>query len=253
MKQRPLTKTLTLLALAAGSGYLLVACKTAGYQQADKTGEGIASYRQEILDGKNAIDKTMASLDAIAATATTNPRPAFEQYSKDVSNLESVANKIRKRGEDMRAKGQAYFAQWQQQLAQVKNPEIQQLGRQQKEKLQTAFDNIKTVAEPLKTQFAPWMSNLKDLQTYLSNDLTVNGVDAAKSLFRRTHDQGQEVQKSMDALIAELNTISATFTPANITTNAQASASGATNAQASASGATNAQASASGATNAPAK
>jgi predicted nucleic acid-binding Zn-ribbon protein len=222
MKQQPLNKTILLLALAAGTAGMLVACKTSGYQQADKTGEGIANYREEILNGKKAIDKTMASLDAIAASATTDPRPAFEQYSKDVSELESTANSIRKRGDDMRAKGQAYFAQWQEQLAQVKNPEIQQLAKQRQEKLKAAFDNIKTVAEPLKTQFEPWMSNLKDLKTYLSNDLTVNGVDAAKSLFKQTHDQGQEVQKSMDALIAELNTISATLTAAK----AQAAATG---------------------------
>jgi hypothetical protein len=60
------------------------------------------------------------------------------------------------------------------------------------------------------------VASLKDLQTYLSDDLTVNGIDAAKGLFAKTKAAGVEVQKSMDALIAELNTISVILTPSKV-------------------------------------
>ncbi len=213
MHKTILNRTVAMLA-AAGISCLLVGCKSANYKQADKTGEGIATFRAEILNGKKAIDQTMAALDQVAASAATDPRKAYEQYTKSVANLESTANKVRKRSEDMQAQGKAYFAQWEQQLAQVKNPEIQQLATQRKAKLNETFDNIKNVAEPLKAKFEPWMSDLKDLQTYLGNDLTVSGVDAAKSLFKKTKASGLEVQQSMDALVAELNSISATITAA---------------------------------------
>ncbi len=217
MERRTLDKTLSVLAIATGAAWLLVGCgTTAGYKQADKTGEGIAEFRAEILNGKKAIDQTMVSLDKIAASATTDPRKSFEEYRKSVANLESTAEKVRKRSQDMQARGKAYFAEWEKQLAQVKNPEIQQLAAQRKAKLNETFDSIKNVAEPLKAQFDPWMSDLKDLQTYLSNDLTVNGVDAAKDLFKKTRTNGMEVQKSMDALVAELNTIAATITPSKL-------------------------------------
>ena len=52
------------------------------------------------------------------------------------------------------------------------------------------------------------------LPIYLANDLTIAGVDAAKPLFTKTEAEGREVQKSMDALVAELNTVAATITPA---------------------------------------
>lgn len=215
MKNKRLNQTLVLMAATAAAGWLLAGCGTTrGYKQADKTGEGIASFRDEVLNGKKAIDQTMASLDAIAASAATNPRKAYEQYNKSVANLESTAEKVKKRRQDMQEQGQAYFAQWEQELQQVKNPEIRKLAAERKAKLKETFENIKNVMDPLKAQFGPWMSDLKDLDTYLGNDLTVTGVDSAKSLFAKTHKAGQEVQESMDALIAELNTISATITPA---------------------------------------
>jgi hypothetical protein len=215
MKTKP-TKLIALAVTTMATSIFLSACgTTAGYKQADKTGAGIAEFRAEIANAKQAIDNTMKGLDQIALSATTDPRKPFEVYSKSLANLESVAAKARKRGEEMKARGQAYFAQWEQQLAQVQNPEIRKLAEQQKAKLQTTFDSIRKYTEPLKAQFDPWLSDLKDLQKYLSNDLTVSGVDAAKPLFAKTRAEGVEVQKSMDALVAELNTVAATLTPAD--------------------------------------
>jgi predicted nucleic acid-binding Zn-ribbon protein len=215
MKTSLSTRTALSLALTAGVAWLLVGCGTTrGYKKADQVGAGIADFGAEIINGKKAIDDTVIALDAVATSASIDPRKAFEEYTKQVANLESTANKIRKRAQDVRDKGQSYFKQWEQDLASVNNPEVRKLAEERKAKLQQTFDTIRQYTEPLKTQFDPWLSDLKDLQKYLSNDLTVGGVDAAKSLFTKTQSQGLEVQKSMDALVAELNTIAAAITPA---------------------------------------
>ena len=208
---------LTLTALAVGTATLLSGCASpSGYKQADKTGAGIAEFRDEIVNGKKAIDATMKSLSDIAATANTDPRKPYEQFAKNVANLESTATKIRKRAQDMQAQGQAYFKQWETELATVDNAEIRGLAEQRKAKLQETFESIRKYSDPLKAQFDPWMSDLKDLQKYLSNDLTIAGVDAAKNQFKKTTSSGMEVQKAMDALVAEANTIAATITPAKV-------------------------------------
>jgi hypothetical protein len=207
----------SLAASTVAATVLLTGCgTTAGYKQADKTGAGIAEFRDEIVKGKVAIDNTMIALDQVAATANTNPRKAFEQYTKALETLESTANTVKKRGADMKAQGQAYFKQWEKEMAQVQNPEIRNLAEQRKAKLQETFNTIRQYSEPLKAQFDPWLSDLQDLQKYLSNDLTIAGVDAVKGLFAKTRASGVEVQKSMDGLVAELNTVAATITPAKV-------------------------------------
>ena len=215
MKPIKLNPILAVTVFAAGM-LLSGGCATSGYKQADKTGAGIAEFRDEVVNGKQAIDATMTALGDVAATATTNPRKAYEQFAKSVANLDSTANSIRKRAQDMQAQGESYFKKWEQDLAAVNNPEIRSLAESRKAKLQQTFASIRQYSEPLKGQFEPWMSDLKDLQNYLSNDLTVAGVDAAKELFKKTSVSGAEVQKSMDALVAELNTIAATITPAKV-------------------------------------
>jgi len=219
MTSKPMP-SLALATVAIMATALFTGCgTTAGYKQADKTGAGIAEFREEIVNTSAAVNETVKALDEVAATANTNPRQAFEGFSKSVTRLASVSAKAKSRGEEMKARGQAYFADWEKQLGQIKNPDIRALAERQRTKLRETFDSIKKFAEPLKAQFDPWLSDLKDLQRYLSNDLTISGVDAAKSLFAKTQAEGIEVQKSMDALIAELNTVAATLTPANVKAN----------------------------------
>lgn len=216
MNMRSLKYTIITASTIVATVCLTGCGSTAGYKKADKTGAGIAQFREEIAKAKLAVDDTVKSLGQVAVTADTNPRAAFQQYSKSLANLEATAAKAKSRAAEMKASGQAYFATWEKELAELKNPEIKALAVQQRAKLQASFDSIRTVAEPLKAQFDPWLSDLQDLRKYLSNDLTISGVDAAKPLFAKTQNEGFEVQKSMDALVAELNTVAATLTPANV-------------------------------------
>lgn len=192
---------------------LLAGCASPGYQQAEKTGASIAQFRTDVVKGKQAIDATMQSLGQIAATANTDPRAAFQQYKKDLANLEAAAVKVRKRSQQLQAQGDAYFKKWQQQTATVQNPEIRKLSEEQKSRMQATFDTIQQHTDPLKAKFDPWLSDLRDLRTYLGNDLSVSGIDAARGLFEKTQSEGTEIQKSMDSLVTELNQVSTAITP----------------------------------------
>ncbi|HEX5222013.1 MAG TPA: DUF2959 family protein [Verrucomicrobiae bacterium] len=223
MKLKNLYHLSTTIPLAI-TALLLAGCASAGYKQAEKTGAGITEYREEIFKGKQAIDATMQSLAQISATANTDPRPAFHQYGKDVATLESASARIRKRSQELQAKGDLYFKQWQQEIATVQNPEIRKVSEEQKAKMQATFDSIQKHTDPLKAQMEPWLADLRDLRTYLNNDLTVSGIDAAKPLFEKVQSKGTEIQKSMDALVFELNSVSTAMTPATLPTPAPGAA-----------------------------
>jgi DUF2959 family protein len=208
-------RTFTLAALTV-AGLLLASSssRAAGYKLADKVGNGIADCRDEIVDVKKAVDTTMASLDKIVAQATVDPRKAFKEFDKSVPKIDSAAAKARKRAEDMKEKGKAYFENWEKDLANVRDPEIRKLAEDRKIKLQETFGKIKTSLEPARDQFNSWLANLKDLQKYLSQDLTIGGIDAAKDLIAKSKKDGMEVQQTLDRVISELNTVVATITPA---------------------------------------
>lgn len=204
---------LTLLTVVA-SVALLSGCATSGYKNADKTGEGIAEFREEVVNVKKAVDGAMSNLSQTAADAATDPRKAFEKFSKSVDQVDNARVKAGKRAAEMKAAGASYFKQWEKQLANIENPEIRQIAAEREAKLNEQFGKVAPLLEQAKADFDPFLSDLKDLRTYLSNDLTVTGLDAAKGIVKKTRETGTKLQGSIDDLITEMNSIAATLTPA---------------------------------------
>ncbi len=216
MKTFTMSPILTVVALGVAAAQFFTAhdLSAAGYKLADKTGKSIAELRDEVLTIKKEVDATLVALDKVVATAASDPRKAYQEFDKAVPRIDDAAKKARKRSEDMKAEGQAYFKQWEKELAAVSNPDIRKLAEERKAELSATFNNIKTTMEPAKQQFNTWLADLKDLQKYFSNDLTVGGIDAAKTLIAKAKTEGQGVQQTLDKVIAELNTVVATLTPA---------------------------------------
>lgn len=216
MKQIKACSLLSWAALSVAAVQLVsvVGASAAGYKLADKTGASIAEFRDEIVSIKKEVDATVAALDKVVTTAATDPRKAFKDFDNSVPRLDDAAKKARKRGEDIKQRGQAYFKDWEKELEGVSNPEIRKLAEERKAKLQATFGSIRGFMEPARDQFTAWLADLKDLQKYLGNDLTISGIDAAKELIGKSKTEGQGVQQTMDKVVAELNTIVATITPA---------------------------------------
>jgi phage shock protein A len=214
MKSTKQIQSLTALGVASLLLLLGSSAGAAGYKLADKVGQDIAEFRNEIVDVKKSVDVTMAALDKIVAQATVDPRKAFKEFDKSIPDIDSAAKRAKKRSDDMRERGKEYFEKWEKDLAAVNDPEIRKLAEERKAKLQATFGNIRTSLEPARDQFAAWLTNLKDLQKYLSQDLTISGIDAAKELIAKSKREGMAVQQTMDKVIAELNTVVASITPA---------------------------------------
>jgi hypothetical protein len=214
MKLQRNTLKWTVLGIAATQLLFLTVAQAENYKLADKTGASIAAFRDEIVNVKKELDATISALDKVVTTAATNPREAYQGYAKAVPRLDDAAKKAKSRAESMKAKGQAYFKDWEKELTEVKNPEIRKLAEERRTKLQATFESIRTTMEPARDQFNACLAQMKDLQTYLNNDLTIAGVDAAKDLIAKAKSEGLAAQQTLDKVIAELNTVVATLTPA---------------------------------------
>lgn len=209
-------RILTLLALGAGTALLLIGttANAAAYKLADKVGASISEFRDDIVTVKKELDASLAALDNVVAQATVDPRKPYEAFKKSVPKVDSAAAKAKKQAESMKARGQEYFKQWEKELANVSDPEVRKLADERKSTLQATFAKIKETTEPARDQFQPFLAGLKDLQVFLGQDLTIAGINAAKDPIAKTKADGAAVQQTLDKVIAELNTVVATITPA---------------------------------------
>jgi hypothetical protein len=212
---KPITTKLIAAAVTSVAVVAFVTgCASTGYEKANKTGASIAAFRNDVLNISKSVDATMAALNQVITTANNDPTKAYNTFASSLKKLDSAVATAKARAQEIQAQGDAYFKQWETQLQTIQNPDIRKAAEQQKAKLQETFAKIKPLAQQTKADFEPFSSDCHDLQKFLSNDLTVTGVDAAKSLIDKTVTHGQAVQKSLASLMAEMNAISAAITPA---------------------------------------
>jgi chromosome segregation ATPase len=202
------------LALAFAAAALPAGCaKDEGRERSGKAVEGLRDTRAELANSEKQVDEVLAAAGAVQS-AQGDLKPAYEKYKKEVAQTEDAADDARKRAQNMRNRSQEYQAKWQQEMSQVSSPELKAAAQARAAKVRGRFDMIQAKAQDARAAYEPFMRDLKDLQTYLSNDLTPPAVQAAGPVFDKVRSSGQVLKQKLDALEQELGDVAAEMSPA---------------------------------------
>ena len=166
-------------------------------------------YRQIVVESMKLMDTTMRSLDEISVQANRDPRPAYEAFAKAVHRLEVDSIKVRARTHAMRARGDAYFAHWEEYLATVKNEQVRKLAEEHRPEMKQSFEQVHLAAQQVRDGFRPFLSDLQKLRAVLEADPTLAHIDAQKGLILAAKDKGRQVQQGLERILAEMNSMTA--------------------------------------------
>jgi hypothetical protein len=186
---------------------LLAGCASkSGDSTAPSPREDLAEYRQIAVNARKVVQATIQSLDRTVGE-TPCPSGVLKAFTKDVQRLEVDSFRIRARAQAIRTRGAAYFEQWQEHLASVKDPEARKLAEQRRDRLQERFANMRLLTQQTREAFQPFTAGLHRLRNGLENDAGMAGTDSTKELIRTTRDNGQKVEQGLAAILAELDAV----------------------------------------------
>lgn len=199
------TKTNLLLANLALAAVICITagCASKGYEQGAATGQALQSTAAQINQGNPSIDATLTALNNLVNNPTGDLVPRFKAYSDAVGKLRDLATSVRDKAASMQSKGKDFFAEWDKQLATIKNEDIRTRSADRKAEVQKQFKEINDAYQKAKDEFKPFMSNLEDIQKYLGSDLTVGGIEAIKKTAAKVNDEASDVKKAITKLADE--------------------------------------------------
>jgi predicted nucleic acid-binding Zn-ribbon protein len=143
------------------------------------------------------LDATNASLDALMMPNQADVKKAFNSFSDNASKMESMQKDYAKNAADMKAQGKDYFAEWQKTGSTYKNPQIQQLSEQRRAELGDIYGQIAENSIGVNDAFTSYVSDVKEIQMYLSNDLTPKGIEAIAPTSRKVVDDGDSLKDAI--------------------------------------------------------
>jgi len=197
-----LGQSATVAALVLLSG---VGCKTTGYEKQTATGNSLRESADRIDLTQKKLDETMASLTNLVNNPNPDLRPQYQAFSGNVNSLDSLAKSVHSQVVSMEKKGKEFFADWDQQLAAIKNEEIRTRGEARRAEVTNAFANVKREYAQSEDGFQPLLSDLRDIQRYLGTDLTPAGVASMKNTAAKANNDANKLNESLSNLTAEFN------------------------------------------------
>lgn len=195
-------RTATRLAIVVAGALFCVACETTASDQGTATAKNITKAADSIQAGIGHLDATLASLNALVNQPAADLGPQFKTFSKNLDSLDSTATDVREATAGMEQKGAAYFAEWDKQIAAITNEDIRERSMERRKEVEANLADLRKDYTEARDTFQPLMSDLKDIHTALSADLTMQGVDAVKKSVKKVNDEAPDVKENLEEVSA---------------------------------------------------
>jgi hypothetical protein len=201
MNHRNQTLAIFILILL-GLPAFLGGCATTGMDRSVETSNSIEEVDTEIRKMIVRIDSTATSLETLFMfnTVQSDLKKAFDTYSSELTKLDKQGDRVIKRVDEMRKASKEYFAEWEKQGDSYTNPRIRELSDDRRQKLAEIYAQVPAAGKGIEDAYQAYLTNLKEIQQYLSNDLTAGGLDAIRPV-------AQGTVQDLDVLLASLRPV----------------------------------------------
>lgn len=186
------------------TGLLVVGCSSSAPDRTEDTLARMEEFRKDVGFLRSHVVSVVSSLNEVASKAASGPRPAYDVYADRVSETGSKTEDLLGSAEALKARGEAYFAEWGEELATIQNADIRKRAEDRRQKMKATYGKIDVAVAGAREALKPFNSDLKDLRTFLGNELTPAGITGAKDLISKVHAQGEKVKERLEGLDKEV-------------------------------------------------
>jgi len=204
MKIKKLLVNALAFAVVAGA---VTGCATTAYQKAVGTSNALTESSAMIAKGGALIDETLVKLNDLVSNPRPDLRNQFNAFDNSVNELGSAAKDVTIKAEQMKLQGAAYFKDWDKESAKMQNEDIRHRSEVRKNEVTSRFNRITQNYEATKAAFIPYMSDLRDVQKFLSVDLTSGGLEAIKDVAAKATNHSVPLKESISNLSEEFKSL----------------------------------------------
>ena len=176
---------------------LLYGCASSGPNARD-TVDSMGAFGTETAKAKDTINMAVTSLETLTSSQAADVKANFDAYSKAVTALDDQAKLVKANADKMKANGDLFFKDWE--GSETITPE-------RRAELSASYAKIKAHMTVAKESFVPFMACLKDIQSYVSLDPTLKGVNSMGGLVQKAKENSVTVNSQLDTVLTDLNSV----------------------------------------------
>lgn len=201
------------------TAFTFTSCSTTGMQRSEEVQSNMQTVDNNIKKTIVQLDAIGASLDELTKPGQADVKRAFELYSKNVSKIKEMQKDFVKHADDMKESGKEYFSEWNKKDQKYDNAEIQQRSDERRTELGNIYDKIAENSVGVEKAFKTYVSDVNQIQAYMSNDLTTKGISSIASLSDQTVRNGNYLKNELENLQSAIEDARSEMTQSGISMN----------------------------------
>jgi hypothetical protein len=159
------------------------------------------AVEQDYIDALAQVDVTDGSLQSLIDQGQPDEQKAYDKYSPNVSRMEDLGHRLFERADRMNAEQKNYFEEWRMQGNSYTDERIQALSEQRRADLSESFAQISQASVGVKGSLKAYISDIRQIKTYLSTDLTPKGVDAITPTIQQAITDGAQLKEAVKPVL----------------------------------------------------
>lgn len=182
------------------TAFAVTACSTTGMQRSQDVQSSMQTVDNDIKSAVVQLDAINSSLSELTKTGQADMKKAFDLYSENASEIKKMEKDFEKHASQMEASGKNYFAEWDKDSEQYDNADIQRQSNERREALRETYDKIAQNNVGVKDAFQTYVSDINEIEEFLSNDLTSQGIDSIEPISDEVVRNGNRLKNELQNL-----------------------------------------------------
>lgn len=189
------------LLLCLAAVFTVTACSsTTGLQRSEDVQSTMQAVDNDIKSIVVQLDGINSSLDELTKPGQADLKKAFEVFSENSSKIKKMEKDFAKDAAQMESSGKTYFESWDKNSQKYNNPDIQERSDERRAELSKTYDKIAQNNVGVKDAFKTYVSDMNEIERFLSNDLTSDGVDSITPIADKAVNNGSHLKNELQNL-----------------------------------------------------
>lgn len=187
-----MTKSLILASFFTVTALFTGCASTEGHDRAAATAEQVVDLGGAAGQTQLRLDNTLAALEKVVATAKQDPQPAYATFVREYDEFSDEFADLTEEREELKAKSATWFAEFEKKNDAIGDADLRKAGTKRLAEFREQVADVSKQVDELMSGTSSLNTRLKDVRTFLGNDLTPQGIETVSG---RISDAAKEGRK----------------------------------------------------------
>lgn len=146
------------------------------------------------------VNSVNSALNELTRQGQGDIRGAYDRFAEQVSQLRDMESEFENNTNRMESNAENYFEGWSRSDDQYENPEIQRRSEERRNQISQRYERVSQNSATVKEVLRSYVTDVNEIESYLSNDLTSQGINSIASISNDAVNEGEQLKNELNSL-----------------------------------------------------